>query len=374
MIAILELRSATGSGGGPEKTILLSAAHADASAFRVSVAYVRNVRDDAFTIAQRARDLGLRFHDIAEPFSYDLRVVAQITRVVRDEHIDLIHAHDYKTNVLALLARSLTGVKLVSTAHGYVTRSPKLDLYYTLDKIALRGFDHVMVVSPDLLEEMLGWGLSPAQVTYLPNGVDTEQFRRRPGVGGLRPELGLRPNQPLVGGVGRLSPEKDFDSFLKIARRVRQHLPDAHFVIVGEGPERDRLRDAALRAGLNGGLTLLGQRSDIIEVYQSLDLFLLTSLREGLPNVVLEAMSMEVPVLATRVAGVGELIEDGVSGYLFQPRDVTGMSRMTADLLQDSEQRAAVARKARATVCSRFAFLDRVRKLEAIYREVIGRT
>jgi glycosyltransferase involved in cell wall biosynthesis len=177
-----------------------------------------------------------------------------------------------------------------------------------------------------------------------------------------------------VGAVGRLSPEKDFSTFLKIAAQVRQTMPEAHFVLVGEGPEYSNLLAESRDLSLNGGAILLGQRSDKINVYQSLDLLLLTSLREGLPNVVLEAMAMEVPVLATRVAGVGDLIVDQSNGFLFAPRDVSGMTLRTTALLADAQRRAAVARRARETVVSHFSFQDRVRRLEAVYREVMGRS
>lgn len=370
-INVLELRCVTGSGGGPDKTILLSAAKADSSRFNVVVAYIRNADDPAYTIADRARALGLRFYDLKERLPVDPMMLAQLAKVIMREKIHIVHAHEYKTNILGVLLRLVFRFRLVSTAHGWIPESPKLALYCLLDKLALRYCDKVMCVSADLHHELMGRGRSSERVSYLPNGIDTDRFRRDATSGTLWKELGLPSDRQLVAAIGRLSSEKDLSTFLRVASRVTEQAPGAHFIIVGEGPERDELERMADRLGLRGRVTFLGQRHDILNVYNSLDLFVLTSVREGLPNVILEAMAMEVPVVATNVGGVGELIRDGVTGRLFQPGDVEGIAGAVVTLLHDRSLATRMAAAARRTVCSGFSFDERVRKMERIYSEAM---
>jgi glycosyltransferase involved in cell wall biosynthesis len=370
-INVLELRCVTGSGGGPEKTILLSAAKVDSARFNVVVAYIRNANDPAYTIANRARELGLRFYDLKERLPVDPMMLARLVSVIVREKIDVIHAHEYKTNVLGVLLRPVLRFKLVSTVHGWVTKSPKLALYYLLDKLSLQYCDKVMCVSPDLHQELIHRGFSPERVSYLQNGIDTDRFRRDATSGTLRKELGFPFDRQLVAAIGRLSPEKDLFTFLRVASRVTEQVPGAHFLIVGEGPERDELERMADRLRLRSRITFLGQRHDILNIYNSLDLFLLTSVREGLPNVILEAMAMEVPVVTTNVGGVGELIRDGVNGRLFQPGDVEAIAGATVTLLRDRSLATRIAAAARQTVCRGFSFDERVRKLEHIYIEAM---
>lgn len=371
-ITILELRTVTGSGGGPEKTILQSARLADTSRFNVVLAYIRNIRDPAFTVARRADELGVRFHDMPERGALDPTTPARLISLIRSEKVDIVHAHDYKSNLLAVLLRPFLRYKLVSTTHGWVTKSPKLEFYYFLDKKALRHCDKIMCVSKDQREELLCQGVASDKIIYLHNGVDTQWFRRRPDGGQLRRELGVGPDHLLVGGIGRLSEEKDFGTFLRVARQVVDQVPGAVFVLVGEGPSRRELERISGELGLDGKVLFLGQRDEILDVYQSLDLFLLTSVREGLPNVVLEAMAMELPIVATNVGGVGEAVKHGETGLLCPDRDVDGLSRAVISVLRDQTYARRLAAAARDTVCALFSFAERVRALERVYLEVMG--
>ena len=372
-INVLELRCVIGSGGGPEKTILLSAKMADRARFNVMLAYIRNAADPAYTMAQRAGELGLQLHDLPERRMLDPVMLVHLIRLIRSEKVDIVHAHDYKTNLIAVLLRPFLRYKLVSTAHGWVTKSLKLEIYYFLDKLALRYSNKVLCVSTDLRDELLRWGVSSDKVIYLRNGVDTDRFRRIPAESKLRTELRLRPDQPLVGGIGRLSPEKDFSTFLRVAHRVVREITDAVFVLIGEGPDRASLERLAGDLGLRGRVLFLGQRHDILDVYHALDLFLLTSAREGLPNVVLEAMAMELPVVATDVGGVRGVMTHGLNGLLCRSGDVDGLAQATVTLLRDRVRAQRLGAAARETVCRECSFAERVRKLEGLYLELMGR-
>ena len=151
--------------------------------------------------------------------------------------------------------------------------------------------------------------------------------------GGNRPD-----DAPVVGTVGRLSAQKDPETFLRVARQVLDEVPDACFVIVGDGPLRDATERLAARLGLGDRLHLLGIRRDVPEVLRALDVFVLTSRWEGLPRVVLEAMASVVPVVASSVDGTAEVVQDGVNGLLVGAGDVGGFAAATVKLLQQPQK------------------------------------
>lgn len=371
-INILELRTVTGSGGGPEKTILVGATKMDTSRFHVVVAYMRNADDSAYTIDRRAQALGLNFCDLPERFSLDPANIARLWRLIVKKKIDIVHAHDYKTDVFALLLRPFLRFKLVSTAHGWIATSAKLVLYVILDKLALRHCDKVLCVSSDIRTKLIDWGVPTNRLLYLPNGVDTVYFARSSADDALRRELHVGSDQPLIGAIGRLSEEKDLGTFLRVAQQVIQVVPTARFLLVGEGPVRGLLETLSHDLGLNGKVLFLGQRKDILSVYNSLDVLLLTSTTEGLPNVVLEAMAMEVPIVATRVGGVGDLLQDGVTGRVVARGDVQALTNAVLELVSDRGIAVKFAKAARETVCREFSFDGRVRQLEHVYLDVMG--
>jgi glycosyltransferase involved in cell wall biosynthesis len=371
-INVLDLRVATGSGGGPEKTILLGAEKADTSRFNVMVAYMRNADDAEFTIAQRAREKGLTFFDLLERSPFDPQMLRQLVSILRTQKVDILHAHDYKSDVLGVLLRPFLRFKMVTTVHGWgVTQDRKMLFYRRIDQRSLRFYQRVMAVSQDLADAIVRCGVPAQRVVCVHNGIDTEHFQRR-GDGTLRDELHLPSNAPLVGAIGRLNHEKDLTTFLRAARLISEQRPDARFVLVGEGEERADLEQLTATLGLSGKVFFLGQRSDIRNVYRSLDLLMLTSLHEGMPNVVLEAMAMEVPVVATNVGGVGEIVTHDVNGLLCPSQNPASLAHAALSVLNNPDVAERLREAARQRICQHFSFTERVRKVERIYLEVMG--
>jgi glycosyltransferase involved in cell wall biosynthesis len=176
--------------------------------------------------------------------------------------------------------------------------------------------------------------------------------------------LGIPATRLVIGAVGRLSAEKGFDLLVEAADRLIKANLDIHLIIVGEGEEKSALERSAV--------SLLGYRPDVIELYQAMDVFTLSSLREGLPNVVLEAMALEVPVVATRIAGVPRLIRDGCNGLLISAGDVDALFRSLRNLLEDPQLRTKLGRSARDTIETNHSFEIRMQKVSALYAGLLG--
>jgi glycosyltransferase involved in cell wall biosynthesis len=204
-IRVLELRSVRGTGGGPEKTILLGAAQADPSRWHVTVCYIRDARDGVFGIDKRAAGLGVDYTEIRERHSFDVSVWPALRRLIRDRHIDIVHAHDYKTNLLAWLLHRLKGTPVLATAHGWTGHSPReRRVYYPLDKWLLARLPYAVAVSSDIRSELLARGADPSRVEVILNGIDHRAFRRERGrEAAAREKLGIAPGEIFVGSVGR---------------------------------------------------------------------------------------------------------------------------------------------------------------------------
>jgi glycosyltransferase involved in cell wall biosynthesis len=363
---ILHLRTVSGRGGGPEKTILNSPRFLQHQ-YQMRLAYIRPSQDAEYNMPERARNMGVDLADIPECSGVDFRTLWRLAREIKAFCPDLLHAHDYKTNILSVLLGRWYGVPVVTTMHGYVTRGGRLELYYRLDRWALRRMDHVIAVSEDLQKMALDLGVPPARCSFVPNAIDAEQFARRHSVAAAKQQQDLYPGRPLIGAVGRLAPEKGFDLLIRAVDQLLRTGLDLELRIVGEGEERPRLEALIRELDRADRIRLLGYRSDVRDFLETLDILALSSLREGLPNAVLEAMAMEVPVVATRVSGVPGLIDHGMNGLLIEPGSLPELTQGLARLVGDSGLRDRLRRAGRATVESRYDFVVRMNRVRAIY-------
>lgn len=370
---ILDARVVAGSGGGPEKTILNSARYLSRYGYRTICAYMRSPRDAAFaSIEQKARELEAPLVAVDDYGPLDYGIVARLADVCRRERVTIWHGHDYKSNLLGLLLRRSCPMRLVTTVHGWVLRSWKTPLYYALDRWSLPYYERVICVSEDLRQVCLRAGVREDRCPVIANGVDVAQFARTRSVAEAKQRLGWPAQGLLIGGVGRLSPEKGFSLLIEaVGELIREGL-DLHLMLVGEGGERAALQSLIAARGLDGRVRLLGQRADVVELYEAMDAFVLSSLREGLPNVVLEAMAMGVPVLATEVAGVPALVEHAVNGLCIPPGSASALRDGLRTLVLQPALRRQLAETARQTVEGKFSFAARMERIHQIYQEVLA--
>lgn len=372
-IRILELRSVWGVGGGPEKTILLGAARSDPARYAVTVCYLRDARDPAFTIDERAAKLGIDYVEVCERHSFDPRIWPALRRLVRARGIDIVHAHDYKTDFLAYLLAQVEDVIPLATVHGWSGRSRREQFYYAVDRRLLARFPRVIAVSGKLRDALRRVGMPPGRIDTIRNAIDHVAFRRDPArVAETRQRLGFGPGDVVIGSVGRLESEKQYELLLEAFARVRAGRPNVVLVLAGEGSERGLLEAAAQRLGLGSSCRLLGQWSDVVALHHALDLFVQSSDREGTPNAVLEAMAMETPVVATDVGGTAELVEQGVHGLLVPPGDPGALARAIDDALADPAGLARRRTAARRRIEEELSFDARQRALEAVYDRLMA--
>ena len=376
-VRLLELRNTYKWGGGPDKTILLSAEHHDRSRVEVFVTYIRDVQDREFSIGEKARAKGLTFYEIEERGKFDIRVLKSLRDIVLQHDINLIHGHDHKSDLFAyLLRRWLWRRKLsvVSTAHGWVMLGLKGALYRRLDLSLMRRFDHLIAVSDATKDEMVAAGVRSDLISVIHNGIDTDVWSPNRVTRTLSKELNLDGAFPVIGYVGRIMPEKDLVTWLRAAAIVAKQFPQSQFVLVGEGKDGETLGELKRLAGELGiadKTHFPGYRSDLLPVYSAFDLFVLSSRREGLPNSILEAMALGVPVVTTDVAGAKELVVDGQTGYVSRQGDVAGITRSLVALIESESLRKRMSRAGRERVEQKFSFNARLQRIESLYEQIL---
>lgn len=268
--------------------------------------------------------------------------------IVAHNGVDLLHAHLPKAHLLAGIAGGLAGKPVLATVHGRQLT--------TLDLEAQRACgSHVSVVCQQSYYHALGVGVPASHLSCETNGVDTTVFKPlTPGGAGLRAALGLVDDTPLVGFVGRLSPEKGPEVFVRATLLLRNKCPDAHCVVIGEGPMEAELRELIEQFGLTDRLHLLGMRQDMPAVYNELDLLVSSSHSEAMPLAVMEAMACGVPAVAARVGGVPDIVEHGQSGWLVAPGDFDDIANRCAWLLGEAALRRRMGAHARQRAVLRF--------------------
>ena len=367
---VLHARVTAGPGGGPDKTILRSAAYADPQRLRVAAVYLHPHNDPGIEVLrQQARKFNCPFYAIPEHGPIDPRAIAALLRLCRQLRVTVWHAHDYKTDLLGLLLRRWWPMRIVTTVHGFTRETFRTRFYYHLDNLALRRYEQVLAVSPPLIEHCRRLGIGPDRLTYIPNGIDTQEFRRTRPLAAARAALGIPQDRLVVGVVGRLSIEKGPDRALELAARLRPAFPNLQLNFIGDGPMWKDLQQLAEILNLSD-IRFWGWQTRLQRFYEAMDLLLLPSRTEGFPNVVLEAMAMGVPVAAADVGGVSELLSDGRSGLVLGDHEEDWPAELSP-ILRDQSRRHELADRALQRVTARYSFERRMAAELALYDRVL---
>jgi len=369
-INILHLRD-TAEIGGPGKTILETFNQIDEKRFAMHLGVFltgSETEDSEFITEARKRGVNLRI--IRSFHQYSPAIVATLIRLIRELDIHILHTHEKKSDILGYAAAYWAGIPVMATLHGWIRNNFKQKVFTFADRWVLKRHDALVAVSEEMKKILVRDGTDPGIIHVLYNSILTERYRRN-GCRGYLAEAAGRPiPKPIIGTVGRLSPEKGHKDFIAAVDIVVRKGYECSFVIVGDGPEMPRLKEMIASRALESRVFLTGYLRDPVRVYEDLDLMVLPSYTEGLPNVVLEAMAMEVPVIATRVGGTPEVIEDGENGILVPPASPKAIAFALEEFLKKPDRYFAMVQSGKRTVATRFDFLERTRKLEAIYETI----
>ena len=376
MSKILHLKSSYGFWG-PDRQVLQMAKAMCREGFQTEILVLYRRQGAApliHPLVEEARGAGLKAEQLDDKAKFSLGTIFYIARKLRSERFALIHTHDYKGNALGGIAAKLAGVKIVSSARGYTERSLPLKIYKAIDLLILRFVSRVIAVSESLRQQLIAAGLPEERVVTIYNAIDVEAFTSETlhRVQGLRDQLGIDDGQHVISIIGRLTPEKGHRYFLESARYTLKTLPGARFLVIGDGPLREQLEDFSASLGLNHAVSFLGYQRDIAAFMSISDIIVISSVREGLPNVLLEALALAKPVVATQVGGISEVLQDRETGLLVPPKDSRRLAEAIIYVLRNPKEAANLGARGKRLVSREFSVNRMAQKVAQVYRDILS--
>jgi glycosyltransferase involved in cell wall biosynthesis len=319
--------------------------------------------------------LGLPALQIQDPSPFSPRVVRRLTWALKRSEADILHTHDYRSNVLGGLVARQAGrsVPWVATVHLHTTTTRRLKVYRALDLFLLRLADRVVTVSRDQRRLLLRRGVDRRRIVLVPNVIDSAAFAERAAhADETRTALGVSSETSVITVIGRLTPQKGVDVLLEAMPAVLETLPHTELWVAGAGPSLPELEGQTVAAGLSSSVRYLGYRTDVASVIAASDVIVLPSRAEGLPVVLLEAMSLGKPVVASRVGGVPDLVRQGQTGWLVPSEDPAALAGALTEALAHRKESAERGDAGRRRVALTFAPERAARRLAAVYRTILA--
>ncbi len=324
-------------------------------------------------LAIKARERGIHVECISFRRKIDHKPLARIKRIMGHNGLTLLHSHGYKPSVYCMLAKLIYGFPFVVTCHLWTRETRRLELYAFFERLCMLSAKKVIGVSAPIVMDINKWNCLKAKTLIINNGIDVTKYTTPPtraAEARLREELGIRNDAKVVGTVGRLTLQKNHEAFLDAASIVQKHLKNTEFVIVGDGYRMDYLKSYAKSLGLERRVHFLGFRNDAIQVLSLFDAFVLSSRDEGLPIVILEAMSVGVPVIATKVGEITNVIEHLKEGLLVEKPDATILASSILRVLTDHRLASRLVTSALKKVRNEYSIGRMCEKYVDVYRNL----
>jgi glycosyltransferase involved in cell wall biosynthesis len=320
---VLQLRSSIGFFGA-ENVILELARGLQQTDYRPLIGVFKNGAPAAEALAEVAQRYGIATVGFGDQRPFDLMAAAAIRNFIKEQQIDIVHSHGYKANVYAQTVKHGVATRTMATCHPWTETaySLKSRVYTRLDKFLLPRFDRIVAISEAVKTEVLQAKVPSHKVTVIPNGIDLERFNTNGEKQKIRAALGLPTEGVIVGTIGRLVPEKGQHLLIEAAAYMAKKILNFFYLIVGDGPLRQSLQEQARKAGLENRFIFLGVSDQIPLLLGLMEVFVLPSLSEGLPMVLLEAMAAKRPIVATNVGAIPQVLRDRESGLIIKPNAV----------------------------------------------------
>jgi glycosyltransferase involved in cell wall biosynthesis len=327
--------------------------------------------EPARSLLRRLRDADVRVIKIPRSSKRNVRAWWPLFHTLRDDRTDVLHAHMFGSNVWGTILGRLARVPVV-VAHEHNWAYDKSGLRPFLDREIVARFCTTFVTVSEASRQLMieHEGIDSRNIVVIANGVAS---RTRGDGARVRRELGIPKHAPVVGSVGNLRAEKAYEVLIRAAVRLRSIVgPEVKVLVAGEGPQRAALERLVDECGVGGTVVLLGMRSDVPDLLAALDVAVCTSDYEGSPLTVMEYMEAGLPVVATRVSGVVDVVSDGENGLLVPPRDSEALAVATAQLLGNASERAKLGRRGRELRRELWSLDTWIRRIEELYERLLA--
>jgi glycosyltransferase involved in cell wall biosynthesis len=368
LLAIVEARTIT----GPARNLIEFVPLARSAGIETVVAtFLRKESANFFT--DRLESLSIPLFPISEESPFDLSTIQKLKRLVAEVRPDLIQTHAVKSHFLVRLSGLPKAIPWVAFHHGYTSTTWRTDLYNELDRWSLKAASQMVTVSHASLDQLRSKGVPSERVKVIHNAVPTGygiEMCDSSQIDALRSSLGIPVGQKVILSIGRLSKEKDQVSLVEAMSELRGSF-SPYLVILGEGPEHKTILEKTRLLGLTDRVILTGQRDHIGPFYSLADVVVISSRSEGSPNVLLEALAAGVPLVATSVGGIPEMVRDGEHALLVPHGDPKQMANSIARIFAETDVTRSLVENGRKLVQTRFSPAERVRTLSGVYRHIL---
>jgi glycosyltransferase involved in cell wall biosynthesis len=364
MSRVLNLIETSGPGGA-ENIMLALAEHQGKLGLKPTVCIQREG-----WVSSSVRQLG--FDLMIKPLasSIDVTWLRNMYRYVKKNDVKLIHAHEFSMNFHGTLLSQLCRIPCITTVHGkkyYPDKFRRRFIYRYISK-----HSNLVAVSHDLKQFLINEiNINSHRISVLPNGIDISKFEHSPSIRKqTRAELGIREDQVLIGAIGNLYPVKGHTYLLAAAALVCKEYPEAVFLIAGRGELEHELKSQAAELGIDRNLLFLGFRDDVHHLLQAMDVFAMSSLSEGLPVSILEAMASKTPVVSTDVGGIKEVIKHKETGFLVLPQSHGSLAEGLMTCLREEKLRKKIVSNAYNLVNQKHSLASMLEEYEKLYQSL----
>jgi glycosyltransferase involved in cell wall biosynthesis len=365
--------------GGAQETVMYTAALLDKDMFHVEVISGPQTGSEGSLIEEtRSRGVSLTiFPRLLREISpiNDVIVLWQLYCYIRKNRFMIVHTNSSKAGILGRIAAKLAGTPvIIHTVHGWSFHDHMAgwlkNIYIILEKFCAGITDSMIVVTKQDIQKGLKYHIGqPTQYHLIRSAIPLDEFN--PDMykkEQIRAELGIPANAPVLGNVGRFSPQKNPLDWVLVAGIVAKEMPECYFLLVGDGPLKTEVIEAITNEGITNRVILTGLRRDAAKMMSAMDIFLLTSLWEGLPRVIPQAMCMGIPVVSYQIDGALEVIEQGINGFIFPTGDVKSVANTCIELLRDESRRKSIGDTGKAFAANEFNIGKMISNISSLYQ------
>jgi len=332
---------------------------------------------------KKLTEVGMKIEPIDMTSRYNLGTISQLKRIIKTKDVQIVHSQGARADFFARIAARIANAPITISSmamlvEGYDVGILRKNLYVLIDRWTERWVDKFIVLSEALRQALIERHKIPEEkVVKIYNGIELDEYN--PGLKEARSEklevrrgLRLENDVPVIGAIGRLVWQKGFEYLIRAIPKVTEVFPETRFLIVGEGPLKDKLKVKGEKLKVADSIIFTGFRSDIKQILTSIDLLVMPSLLEGLPMALLEGMAMAKPIVATKIEGITEVLEDGKTGLLVPPKNTDALAGAIIQILNNKTKSNLLGQNARKMVEEKFSVEKMVEQIEWLYEGLLN--
>jgi glycosyltransferase involved in cell wall biosynthesis len=363
-IHVVHLIGSTGLYGA-ERWILALMCAMDKQRVRSTLVNLVDVEEEKSAVVQAAEQRGLDAFDFVTGGKFNPFAATRLANWAREQQLDIIHGHGFKSDLLGLLTATLAGCRVMTTPHGWsLGKDRKLQFYEKLDRFSFRYMNMVCPLSPDLADGLTG-SVDHSRLRLIFNGVDIDEIQEAESVQRSYPE------SYTIGYIGQLIERKDMPTLISALHILAKERDNIRLIVLGDGAKRVELREESERLGISGRVDFLGFRPDAAAWLKTFDLFILPSRLEGIPRCIMEAMAATVPVVVTDIPGNRNLVSHKDTGLLYSVGDSRQLAECIAFMMDHPAEAQEMAIRGKRKVEEEYSSRKMAREYAEIYQELV---